>query len=105
MSRSDNYIVNYSYYGDWASPSYACMSEVCSVKVTPGELMSTGYSYLNCKMLHEFALILDKEEDAEYFKEVMEKIKRRFLRSGLTRNRVLWQQARMQVRLFLCGWA
>lgn len=80
LSRSDNYIVNYSYYGDWASPSYACMSEEFAVsKVTPGELMSTGYSYLNCKMLHEFALILDKEEDAEYFKEVMEKIKEAFV--------------------------
>lgn len=80
LSRSDNYIVNYSYYGDWASPSYACMSEEFAVsKVTPGELMSTGYSYFNCKLLHEFARILNREEDAEYFKNTMERIRMAFL--------------------------
>ena len=50
QSRSDNWIVTYSYYGDWAAPAYACQSEEFAVSaVTPGELMSTGYFYYNTK--------------------------------------------------------
>ena len=80
LSRSDNYIVDYSYYGDWASPAYACVDvEVAVSKVTPGQLMSTGYSYFNCDLLQKIALILGKEEDAKYFEETKEKIKNAFL--------------------------
>ncbi len=75
LDRSDGYIVNYSYYGDWAGPSYACVTEefACSA-VTPGILMSTGYSYYNCKLLKKFAEILGYKEKALYYAELCDKI-------------------------------
>ncbi len=80
LSRSDNYIVNYSYYGDWASPSYSCMSDEFAVSnVTPGVLMSTGYSYYNCILLKRFAEILQLENDVKYYDETAKKIQKAFL--------------------------
>ena len=65
LSRSEGYIVDYSYYGDWAGPDYACEPNQGAVSiVTPGVFMSTGYSYLNCVMLKDFALILARDADA-----------------------------------------
>ena len=58
LSRSDGYIVDYSYYGDWAAPYYACEGgEIDAAKnaETEGILMSTGYSFLNCRLLSEMA--------------------------------------------------
>lgn len=68
LDHSDGYIVNYSYYGDWAGPSYACHSEEIAVSaVTPGILISTGYSYLNCLLLSKMAGFLSyKQEQADY---------------------------------------
>ena len=77
LSHSDDYIVNYSYYGDWAGPEYACDQEGVSAKsiVTPGVFMSTGYSYFNCMLLSKMARILEKEEDCLYYADTAEKIK------------------------------
>ncbi|MBR0157967.1 MAG: family 78 glycoside hydrolase catalytic domain [Clostridia bacterium] len=59
LDRSDGYIVNYSYYGDWAGPQDSCLApENAYSAVTPGLLMSTGYSYFNCLKLAEFASAL-----------------------------------------------
>ncbi len=72
LSRSEGYIVDYSYYGDWAGPLYACVPQESGVPgavsaVTPGVFMSTGYSYLNCRLLSQFAKWLDMpEKQAEY---------------------------------------
>ena len=84
LDRSDDYIVNYSYYGDWAAPAYACVTDefACSA-VTPGILMSTGYSYFNCKLLKRFSEILGYEEKAAYYKDLSEKIADAFCRRWL----------------------
>ncbi len=68
LSHSSGYIVDYSYYGDWAGPAYACQGEDGAVSaVTPGALMSTGYSYLNACLLERFAHILGRRQaEAEY---------------------------------------
>jgi alpha-L-rhamnosidase len=59
LRHSDDYIVSYSYYGDWAAPAYACESmENAKSSVTPGIFMSTGFSYYNCVLLSEFARLL-----------------------------------------------
>ncbi|MBO5077101.1 MAG: family 78 glycoside hydrolase catalytic domain [Clostridia bacterium] len=59
LAHSDDYIVNYSYYGDWAGPQGSCLApENAYSAVTPGSLMSTGYSYFNCLKLAEFAAAL-----------------------------------------------
>lgn len=67
LSRSEEWIVDYSYYGDWAAPAYASVVDggVCARSaVTPGVFMSTGYSYFNCRMLADFADLLGMKEDA-----------------------------------------
>ena len=59
LSRSTNYIVDYTYYGDWAGPMESCISqEDARSSSTPGVLMSTGYSYFNCLRLAGFASLL-----------------------------------------------
>ena len=62
-SHSENGIVDYSYYGDWAAPAYACQSEEFAVSaVTPGILMSTGYYYFNSRLLAQIAGHHEKEQ-------------------------------------------
>ena len=80
LSRSDDYIVNYSYYGDWASPAACCINEEdAKSAITPGILMSTGYSYYNCKQLAYFASILGKKAEEAHYSEVAGKIRDAFL--------------------------
>lgn len=78
--NSEGFIVNYSYYGDWAAPAYACMSEEYAVSaVTPGQLMSTGYFYYNTCLLVKMAEKMGREEDAEKHRGKAEEIRRAFL--------------------------
>ncbi|MCL1793308.1 MAG: glycoside hydrolase family 78 protein [Oscillospiraceae bacterium] len=80
LEKSDGHIVNYSYYGDWAGPAYACDRPEGAVSgVTPGILMSTGYSYYNCKLIAKFAELLGYCPDAEKYAAIAEKIKAAFL--------------------------
>ena len=79
LERSDDYIVNYSYYGDWASPVYACKApENAASSVTPGILMSTGYSYYNCVLLAKFAEITGRSEKKEYYSDISKRIAKAF---------------------------
>ncbi len=81
LNNSDEYIVNYSYYGDWAGPAYACEGEDGAVSaVTPGIFISTGYSYYNCRLLALFATILEKPAEVVYWSDLAEKIKSAMLR-------------------------
>ncbi len=80
LENSTDYIVNYSYYGDWASPEYACIAKENAYSgVTDGHLMSTGYSYFNCKTLVKMAEILGRSADAEKYAKISEKVQRAFL--------------------------
>ena len=80
LSRSPDGTVDYSYYGDWAGPSYACMTEefACSA-VTPGVVMSTGYSYYNCKLLADFAHRTGRVEAEAKYTEKAEYVRKAFL--------------------------
>ena len=81
LANSTDYIVNYSYYGDWAGPAYACVGEDGAVSaVTPGILMSTGYSYFNARTLARIAEILGRSADAAFFADAAAKIKSAYLR-------------------------
>lgn len=78
--NSEGGIVNYSYYGDWAAPAYACMSEEYAVSaVTPGQLMSTGYFYYNACLLAKMAHALGKEEESGKHVRKAEEIAAAFL--------------------------
>ena len=80
LERSDDYIVNYSYYGDWASPAYACVGEDgANSSVTPGIYISTGFSYFNCKLLAYFAGVLGYEAEAAKYNDLKDKIKQAIL--------------------------
>ena len=80
LANSTDYIVNYSYYGDWAGPEYACAAkEDAHSASTDGILMSTGYSYYNCCLLVKFAEILGRTEDAEKYAKLADRVKNAFL--------------------------
>ncbi len=80
LSRSPDGTVDYSYYGDWAGPSYACVTEEFAVNTaTPGVLMSTGYSYLNCKLLVDFARRTGRTEAEAKYTAAAERVQKAFL--------------------------
>jgi len=84
LSRSENYIVDYSYYGDWAGPVGSCVPEPSGVPgarsaVTPGLYMSTCFSYFNLKLLEKFAAALGLEEDAKKHAETAVKVRNAIL--------------------------
>ncbi len=79
-AHSENHIVDYSYYGDWAGPQYACEGEDgARSAVTDGRLMSTGYHFYNAKLLSGMAEILGDGKEAEFQKERMDAIRKAFL--------------------------
>ncbi|MBR5444556.1 MAG: family 78 glycoside hydrolase catalytic domain [Clostridia bacterium] len=82
LAHSDDYIVNYCYYGDWAGPYYACIGgdiDAACNQETPGLVMSTGYSYLNCKLLVKMANAIGLTDKAAHYAEIGEKVKAAFL--------------------------
>ncbi len=80
LSQSKDYIVQYSYYGDWAGPAYACASmEYAISSTTPGILMSTGYSYFNCRTLATYARLLGRKADEEKYTDLAAKVRAAFL--------------------------
>ncbi|MGI6173858.1 MAG: family 78 glycoside hydrolase catalytic domain [Christensenellales bacterium] len=77
-AHSENGIVQYSYYGDWAAPAYACVGEEDAHNAfTPGILMSTGYHYYNNILLSKIARVIGLD-DAKHVARA-EKIRRSFL--------------------------
>ena len=87
LAHSENYIVTYSYYGDWAGPKDACMSpEDARSKVTPGEFMSTGFSYYNCKLLSFFAEETGNKKAAAEYAEKAAKIRAAFLKKWFDKD-------------------
>ncbi len=80
LSHSPDGTVDYSYYGDWAAPTYACPDEEYAVNIcTPGVLMSTGYSYYNCKTLVDFARRTGRSDAEAKYAAAAERVKKAFL--------------------------
>ena len=81
LAHSDGYLVNYSYYGDWAGPADCCVvlenvpDPGAQSAVTPGVFMSSGYSYWNCRALARFARWLGRDADAARHDATAEHIK------------------------------
>lgn len=79
-SRSENGIMSYAYYGDWAGPADCCLSfELAGSVMTPRVLMATGYHYYNFKLLQKFAEILGDEKEVAYNKKEAERVRKAFL--------------------------
>lgn len=78
-SRSENGIVQYTYYGDWASPAYACAApEDARSAATPGIFMSTGYHYYNNVLLTKMAQAIGR--DPAPYQARAEKVRAAFLK-------------------------
>ena len=73
-SRTVNGIVNYSYYGDWSPPIEFGLNGSSPVsRLTPGELMSTGYLYYCCRIISQMAELLENESDRIFYTRLAEK--------------------------------
>ena len=83
LSHSEGFIVDYGYYGDWAGPVYACMTdehgEGALSAVTPTVFMSTGYSYYNCRLLARFAELIGRADQADYWRGMAASIRQAML--------------------------
>lgn len=80
--QSRNGILEYSFWGDWAGPKEFTTRQMCEAisKITPGEVISTGYLYYDLKLMQGFAKVIGKDADAQDFAQRAEMIKAAFIR-------------------------
>jgi len=86
-TQTKNYIVQYSKYGDWLTPSEVTIDEKLGRYFykpisTPGELVSTWFYALGTLLLSKIARILGKTAEAEEYAKLFERIKEAFNRSS-----------------------
>ena len=86
-SRTNDGIVEYSYYGDWCPPRDFLMDPNGSgvSRDTPGQLMSTGYLYYCALLLADMAEVIDRAEDVVHYRKLSEEIYDAF-------NREYWNE-------------
>jgi len=71
-NNTENYIVNYSRFGDWCSPGHLNSHD------TSGKLISTWYYFQNLITLSEIAGIIGKTDDAKECIKLAGKVKEAF---------------------------
>ncbi len=81
-SRTENGIVNYSYYGDWCPPIE--FGDKIS-KDTPGKMISTGYLYYCSKLISGMAHVLGNNDDEQKYRELA-------VRIGKAYNDTYWNE-------------
>jgi alpha-L-rhamnosidase len=70
-SRTENGIVNYSYYGDWCPPKeFGDVSNSAVSKNTPGKMISTGYLYYCAKIISDMARVTGNKADQDYYEQL-----------------------------------
>jgi len=88
-SRTEDGIVNYSYWGDWSPPEeFGTPGSVGSGAVsryTPGKLISTGYLYYCTRIISKMASILENKEDEISYQELSE-------RTATAFNKAWWNE-------------
>ncbi|MBE0655034.1 MAG: family 78 glycoside hydrolase catalytic domain [Bacteroidales bacterium] len=86
-SRTENGIVNYSYYGDWCPPRDFLLDPNGSgvSRDTPGKMISTGYLYYCAKLLSDMAKIIKKDDEATHYMKLASEIASAF-------NREYWNE-------------
>jgi alpha-L-rhamnosidase len=89
VGKSEDGIVTYGYYGDWAPPSAftveGSLGTSAVSKDTPVQLMSTGYLYYCSRLLSKMAGILGKEEERRKYEALAQ-------RTGDDFNRKYWNE-------------
>ncbi|MBO5271185.1 MAG: family 78 glycoside hydrolase catalytic domain [Clostridia bacterium] len=81
--RTEEGIVEYSLYGDWAGPADYCKDNQhrgVQSAVTPNALMSTGFHFYNYKLLARFAELLGKYDERDSFLSEAETVRAAFLK-------------------------
>ena len=88
-SRTEDGIVNYSYWGDWSPPEeFGKLDGIVPSavsKFTPGKLMSTGYLYYCSVMISQMANILGNKKDEVFFNKLAERTAEAF-------NKTWWNE-------------
>lgn len=85
-SRTNNGIVNYSYYGDWCPPRKYLVNEYSGVsRDTPGLMMSTGYLYYCLRLISDMAVIAGHPADKAKYSALATEIGNAF-------NREYWNE-------------
>ena len=86
-SRTNNGIVDYSYYGDWCPPRDFLMDPNGSgvSRDTPGRFISTGYLYYCANLLSDMAKVIGREADVARYKTLAKEI-------YLSINREYWNE-------------
>ena len=86
-SRTENGIVDYSYYGDWCPPRDFLQDPNGSgvSRDTPGKMISTGYLYYCAKMLSDMAKVIGNEKEEKYYSSMASEIAVAF-------NREYWKE-------------
>ena len=83
INNSTDYILNYSYYGDWAGPKYSRDPNTkgggAGSATIPAVMVGTGMLINNARILKKFAEILGKNEDIKYYDDLFNKSKKSFL--------------------------
>lgn len=89
LSRTEDGIVNYSYWGDWSPPEkYGIPGSIGSgavSKYTPGKLISTGYLYYCTRIISEIASILGNKKDKMFYQKIGRETAEAF-------NKVFWNE-------------
>ena len=94
MCSNDN-VVDYSYYGDWAGPVYSCKNGDKSIDAVqsinaPGSFISTGFYYYNAKLLKKMAVFLGFDKKAEFYEKQMATIKETILKRWWNGEKARW---------------
>ena len=86
-TRTNDGVVEYSYYGDWCPPRDFLMDPNGSgvSRDTPGQLMSTGYLYHCALLLSDMAARIDRPDDVVYYQKLSDEIAAAF-------NREYWNE-------------
>ena len=85
-SRTENGIVNYSYYGDWSPPTaFAVAPESAVSRDTPGRMISTGYLYYCASLISKMAGVLGNDTDRKAYDALAQRTAEAF-------NREYWNE-------------
>ena len=101
QSRTEDHIVEYSYYGDWAGPADCCYSKntigdsdkekmeeydtgAAYSSFIPGQMISTGFLFWNYRLLAEFAQVLGKEAEVRHYEARADAVRKAYLDRWLT---------------------
>jgi alpha-L-rhamnosidase len=84
-SRTEDGILDYSWWGDWSPPVAFGKGGGPVSQFTPGALMSTGYLYYCARMISQMAALLEKSKDVRFYTSLASRINVAF-------NRKFWDE-------------